>query len=80
MRAPDLEVPDAPAERAESTVGLVLPIRGQVPPGAQRQVDALVEVLAGLPVAADDLLSNKGLQTCPQLVLERLVLFGQLDS
>jgi hypothetical protein len=43
-------------------------------------VDALVEVLAGLPVATDDLLSNKGFQTCPHLGLKRLVLIGQLDS
>ncbi len=62
--------------RAESAVGLVLEIGGQVAGLAERQVHALVEVLAGLPVALDDFVGNEIVQERPEVVPERFVVFS----
>jgi hypothetical protein len=43
--APDLQVPDAPTERAETPVELVLPVGSQIAPGAEREMNTFVEVL-----------------------------------
>ena len=62
MRPTDLQVPDALAYPAETAVGFGLEVGGQIAGFAERQVHALVEVLAGLPVARDDLVGHDGSQ------------------
>ncbi len=61
----------------EAAVGFVLEVGGQIAGFAERQVHALVEVLAGLPVTRDDLVGHDGVQECPQLILEGPVVIGQ---
>ncbi len=80
MHPTDLEVPDAPAHPVEPAVGFVLEIGGQVAGFAERQVHALIEVLAGLPVARDDLVGHDGFQECAQVIPERPIVVGQFDA
>ena len=80
VRATDLQVPDALTYPAEATVGLGLEVGGQIAGLAERQVHTLVEVLAGLPVARNDLVGHDLSQERPQFVLERLILVGQRHS
>ena len=80
MHPADLEVPDAFAYPAEAALGLGLEIGGEISRFAQRQVHALVEVLAGLPIARDDLVGHDGFQKRPQLVSEGSVVVGQFDA
>ena len=79
MSATDLEVPDAFPHRAETAVGFRLEVGSQIAGRAERQMHALVEVLAGLPVARDDLVGHDLAQERAELVLERLILVGQHD-
>ena len=80
MRAADLQVPDALAYPAEAAVGFGLEVGGQVAGLAESHVHALVEVLAGLPVARNDLVGDDVGQERPELVPERLIVFGQRHS
>ena len=70
MGPADLEIPEPAAEATEAAVGFVVELGGQVAGLAEREVNAFVEVLAGLAVSPDDLIGDEGLQECPQLVLE----------
>ena len=58
VRPPLLQFPDAPPHPAEAAVGRRLPLPRQVTRRAQRQVHAFVEVVAGLAVAADDVVGH----------------------
>ena len=78
--ATDLQVPDAFTDPGESAVGLTLEIGGQVTGLAERQVHTLVEVLAGLAVALDDLVGDEFVQERPEVVPERFIVFRQLDA
>ena len=80
MRATDLEVPDAFTHPAEATVGLVLEVSGQIPGLAEGHVHALVEVLAGLAVAFDDLVGDEFVQERPEVVPERFVFLRQHNA
>ena len=53
--------------------------RGKVTRRTERQVNALVEVVAGLPVAADDVLGHLIGQERARFVEKRLIVVGQLN-
>ena len=58
VRPTDLQIPDAPAQRAEAAVGFVVPIGSEITLGAQRQMHTLVEVLPTLTVPADHVVGD----------------------
>src|SRR6185437_603115 len=76
----DLQIPDTLAQRAEPAIGFIVEVGGQIARGTERQVDALVEVLPGLTVAADHLVGDHVGQELPQPIAEFPVLGGQLDA
>lgn len=80
MGAPLLQLPDATLHPAETALGLGLPFAFQIAGRTQRQVHALVEVVAGFPVPAPDLVGHMGAQELASLVQESLVLVGQRDT
>ena len=51
----------------------------QVAGGAERQVDGLVEIVAGLAVAADDVIGHHRREELAQFVPEGPILVGQFD-
>ena len=57
-----------------------LEVGGQIARLAECEVHTLVEVLAGLPVARDDLVGHDLAQQCAHVVLECPILVGQRDS
>ena len=80
MRASLLEFPDPAAHAVEAALGFRLPVLRQVSRGAQREMHAFIEVVAGLAVAADYVLGDMGTQEVARLVEEGLVVVGQLNS
>ncbi len=79
MRPADLEFPDAALHGGETAVGLCPPITFQVAGGTERQVDGLVEIVARLAVAADDVIGHHGRKELAQFVPEGPILVGQFD-
>jgi hypothetical protein len=75
-----LQLPDAVADPAESTLGLRLPFAGQVAGFTEREMHAFVEVVAGFAVAADHLVGDDLAQELSRLVQELLVLVGQCNA
>lgn len=80
MGTADLEIPEPASEATESAVDFVVELGDQVSGLTERKMDAFVEILAGLAVSPDDLIGHQGLQQCPELVLENLVIGGQFDA
>jgi hypothetical protein len=80
MCATDLEIPEPPPQTAEAAIGLIVELGSQVAGLTQREMNAFVEILAGLTVSADDLIGDEGLQQSPDLVLKGLVVSGQFDA
>ncbi len=54
-----LQLPDAPPHPAEPALGFRLPFAGKISGFPEREVHALVEVVAGLAVAAKDILGDE---------------------
>ena len=80
VRPTDLQIPDAPAQRAEAAVGFVVPVGSEITLGAQRQMHTLVEVLPALTVPADHVVGDDVDQECPQLIAEFAVVGRQFDD
>ena len=76
----DLELKDAPADRAESALGLQPPVQGQVPGFAQRQMHLLVEVFTELALAAQHFVGDVLRYERPGLLEKGLVLGAEIDG
>jgi hypothetical protein len=79
VRSALLQFPDPPAHTIEAALGFRLPFFRQISSGAQSQMHAFVEVVAGLAVATDDVLGDMGTQEVPRLLEEHLIVIGQLN-
>ncbi len=79
MGASLLERPDSGPETIEAAFGFRLPLFLQVTRFAQRQVHALIEIVAGLAIAAKHLVGDVGTQEVARFVEERLIVVGEFD-
>ncbi len=79
MRTSLLQLPDAIPQAIEAAIGLRLPLLCQVAGFAERQVHALVEVVAGLAVTANDLIGDMCAQEVTRLVEEGVIVVGEFD-
>jgi hypothetical protein len=79
MSPGNFELEDTPTNRSESTFGLQLPVRSQIPRFAQRQMHLLIEVFAEIPIAAAHFVGDVFGYERPRLVKESLVLGRECD-
>ena len=80
MGAALLQLPQAASHAGEAALVLGVPFPVEVAGGAERQVDALVEVVTGLAVPPNDVLGDVFGEEGPRLVEERLVVVCQLHA
>ncbi len=75
-----LQLPQAITHPAEAALGFRLPLPGEVSRLTESQVHALVEVVSGFAIAAQDVIGHRLLEEGARLVQESLIVVGQLNS
>lgn len=79
MSPANLELKNSPANRIETTLGLQLPVRGQISRCTQRQMHLFIEVFAELAIATPHFVGDMRGHERARLILKSLVLGRQCD-